>query len=73
MKKPAEKASAAAPAKEVVTLKALCQELKIGPREARKALREAKIKRLAETWEWPKGSEKEARAVLEKLKDSTGE
>ncbi len=74
MKKPAEKTPAAAPAKApaagVVTLKELCRELKIEPREARKALREAKTKRLGKLWEWPQGSEKEGRTVLEKLKES---
>ncbi|MDI4655352.1 hypothetical protein [Xanthobacter autotrophicus] len=62
---------------EMVTLKAICAELKIDPRLAREKLRIAareakKFPELAKThkprlaWEWPKGSEaeKQARAAL---------
>jgi hypothetical protein len=62
---------------EIVTLKALCIELKADPREAREKLRIAarepkkypdlaKTHKPRESWQWPKGSnaEKEARAVL---------
>jgi hypothetical protein len=62
---------------EMVTLKQLCTELKLGPREARERLRLAKrdAKKNPElakshkpghAWEWPKGSTalKEVRAAL---------
>ena len=62
---------------EMVTLKALCAELRADPREAREKLRIAarepkkypelaKTHRPRESWQWPKGSnaEKEARTVL---------
>jgi hypothetical protein len=64
------------PAIEMVTLKQLCVELKVDPREARERLRLAvrdakKNPELAKhkpghTWEWPKNSAalKEARAAL---------
>ena len=61
----------------IVTLKAICEELKIDPREARERLRaaasDAKVNpELAKTrkprapWQWVKGSaaEKEARRTL---------
>jgi len=62
---------------EIVTLKAICEELKIDPREARERLRAAasdakkqpelaKLHKPRAPWSWVKGSagEKEARAVL---------
>ena len=66
------------PAKiEMVTLKQLCAELKVDPREARERLRlavrdgkeESGISQVAQarhTWEWPKNSMalKEARTAL---------
>jgi len=64
-------------ATEVITLKAICAELKIDPRIAREKLRAAvrepktfpnlaKAHKPRQAWEWPKGSnvEKEARAAL---------
>ncbi|RFB01410.1 hypothetical protein [Parvularcula marina] len=60
-----------------ISLKALCIELKVDPREARKLLREAcsdpkkfpelkKAHKPGDVWEWTKGSaaEKEARSLL---------
>jgi hypothetical protein len=66
------------PAKiEMVTLKQLCAELKVDPREARERLRLAvrdakknpelaKSHKLGHTWKWPKNSAalKEARTAL---------
>ena len=66
------------PAKiEMITLKQLCTELKVDPREARERLRLAardakkysefaKSHKPAHAWEWPKNSPalKEARAAL---------
>ena len=65
------------PAIEMVTLKQLCAELKVDPREARERLRMAvrdakknpelaKSHKPGHTWEWPKSSPalKEARAAL---------
>jgi len=62
---------------EIVTLKQLCAELKVDPREARERLRLAvrdakknpelsKSHKPAHTWEWPKNSMalKEARTAL---------
>ena len=62
---------------DIVTLKALCQELKIDPRDARERLRAAvsnakanpelaKARKPRTPWQWVKGSnaEKEARAAL---------
>lgn len=62
---------------EIITLKQLCKELKIDPREARERLRNAvrdpkKYPELVKShkprtpWKWVKGSagEKEARATL---------
>ena len=61
---------------EMVTLKQLCAELKVDPREARERLRLAagtpeepelaKSHKPGHTWEWPKNSValKEARAAL---------
>ncbi len=67
----------AKPTIEMVTLKQLCTELKVDPREARERLRLAvrdvkknpelaKSHKPGHTWEWPKNSAalKEARAVL---------
>mgnify|MGYP000096565823 FL=1 len=64
-------------APEIITLKALCAELKIDPKEARERLRDAardpkKYPELAKShkprspWQWLKGSapEKEVRVVL---------
>ncbi|MEP4989577.1 MAG: hypothetical protein ABJV68_18090 [Paracoccaceae bacterium] len=64
---------------DIVTLKALCEELKIDPREAREKLRAAvsdaktnpelaKARKPRTPWQWVKGSsaEKEARKVLSK-------
>ena len=62
---------------DIVTLKAICDELKIDPREARERLRAAasdakanpelaKARKPRAPWQWAKGSaaEKEARKVL---------
>lgn len=62
---------------DIVTLKTLCEELKIDPREARERLRAAvgdakanpelaKARKPRTPWQWVKGSnaEKEARIVL---------
>ncbi|EAR49950.1 hypothetical protein OG2516_17473 [Oceanicola granulosus HTCC2516] len=62
---------------DIVTLKTICDELKIDPREARERLRAAasdaktnpelaKARKPRTPWQWVKGSpaEKEARAVL---------
>jgi hypothetical protein len=67
----------AKPIIEIVTLKQLCTELKVNPREARERLRLAvgdakknpelvKSHKPGHTWEWPKNSAslKEARAAL---------
>ena len=64
---------------DIVTLKAICEELKIDPREARERLRAAasdakanpelaKARKPRNPWQWVKGSaaEKEARNVLKK-------
>lgn len=66
---------------DIVTLKALCEELKIDPREARERLRAAvsdaktnpelaKARKPRTPWQWVKGSaaEKEARNALSSLK-----
>lgn len=72
------KEPAALPAKPaMVSLKAICQELKLDPRLAREKLRIAaregkkfpelaKARKPRSAWEWPKGSEgeKQARAAL---------
>lgn len=62
---------------DIITLKALCEELKIEPREARERLRTAvsdakanpelaKARKPRTPWQWVKGSaaEKEARKIL---------
>lgn len=62
---------------DIITLKALCEELKIDPREAREKLRAAvgdakanpelaKARKPRIPWQWVKGSiaEKEARSIL---------
>jgi len=62
---------------EIITLKALCEELKINPREARERLRAAvsdakanpdlaKARKPRTPWQWVKGSaaEKAARSIL---------
>jgi len=62
---------------DIITLKQLCTELKLDPREARERLRAAagdakanpelaKARKPRTPWQWVKGSaaEKEARAVL---------
>ena len=62
---------------DIITLKALCEELKIDPREAREKLRAAvadakvnpelaKARKPRTPWQWVKGSaaEKNARTVL---------
>lgn len=62
---------------DIITLKALCEELKIDPREAREKLRAAvgdakanpemaKARKPRAPWQWVKGSEaeKEAQRVL---------
>ena len=67
----------AKPTIEMVTLKQLCTELKVDPREARERLRLAvrdikknpelaKLHKPGHTWEWPKSSSalKEAKAAL---------
>jgi len=64
---------------DIITLKALCAELKIDPREAREKLRAAvsdakanpelaKARQPRTPWQWVKGSvgEKEARKALSK-------
>ena len=64
---------------DIITLKALCQELRIDPREAREKLRAAasdakanpglaKTRKPRTPWQWIKGSdaEKEARSTLKK-------
>ena len=63
---------------DIITLKALCEELKIDPREARERLRAAvsdakanpelaKARKPRTAWQWVKGSAaaKEAKRVLE--------
>jgi hypothetical protein len=65
---------------DIVTLKAICDELKIDPREARERLRAAvtdpktnpelaKARKPRAPWQWVKGSafEEEARAVLKSM------
>jgi hypothetical protein len=65
------------PAIEIITLKQLCTELKLHPRDARERLRLAvhdakknpelaKSHKPGQAWEWPKGSPalKEVRAAL---------
>lgn len=65
---------------DIITLKALCEELKIDPREAREKLRSAasdakanpelaKTRKPRAPWQWVKGSkaESEARAILTNL------
>ena len=62
---------------DIITLKALCEELKIDPREAREKLRAAvgdakanpelsKARKPRTSWQWVKGSngEKQARFVI---------
>ncbi|WP_298837454.1 hypothetical protein [uncultured Roseobacter sp.] len=62
---------------DILTLKALCEELKIDPREARERLRAAvgdakanpelaKARKPRTPWQWVKGSaaEKQARSIL---------
>lgn len=64
---------------DIITLKTLCEELKIDPREARERLRAAasdakmnpelaKARKPRSPWQWLKGSaaEKEARNALKK-------
>lgn len=64
---------------DIVTLKAICDELKIDPREARERLRVAasdakanpelaKARKPRAPWQWVKGSaaEKEARRTLQR-------
>lgn len=64
---------------DIITLKVLCEELKIDPREARERLRAAasdakvnpelaKARKPRTPWQWVKGSaaEKEARNTLKK-------
>lgn len=66
---------------DIITLKALCEELKIDPREARERLRAAasnakanpelaKARKPRTPWQWVKGSaaEKEAKNVLQEPK-----
>jgi hypothetical protein len=66
---------------DIVTLKAICDELKIDPREARERLRAAasdakanpelaKVRKPRTPWQWVKGSaaEKEARRALQPKK-----
>lgn len=68
---------------DIITLKALCQELKIDPCEARERLRAAasnakanpelaKARKPRTPWQWVKGSaaEKEARRTLQPKKPS---
>ncbi|TGD63370.1 hypothetical protein EYC08_13890 [Tabrizicola sp. WMC-M-20] len=65
----------------IVTLKAICDELKLDPREARERLRAAvcdatinpemaKVRKSRTPWQWVKGSaaEKEARLILQPAK-----
>lgn len=72
-----EKAPAKKPDQPMITLKAICSELKLDPRVAREKLRLAvreakkfpelsKTRKRGSVWEWPKASlaEKEARAAL---------
>jgi hypothetical protein len=69
---------------DIVTLKTICDELKIDPREARERLRSAasnakanpelvKARKPRTPWQWVKGSgaEKEARKVLSSSTAST--
>lgn len=69
---------------DIITLKALCDELKIDPREAREQLRAAvgdpkanpelaKARKPRAPWHWVKGSaaEKEARKLLSSSTTST--
>jgi len=62
---------------DIITLKTLCEELKIDPREAREKLRAAvsdakanpelaKARKPRTPWQWAKGSQaaKEARSIL---------
>ena len=66
---------------DIITLKTLCEELKIDPREARERLRTAvsdakanpelaKARKPRAPWQWVKGSvaEREARKALSALK-----
>ena len=66
---------------DIVTLKAICDELKLDPREARERLRAAvsdvkanpemaKARKSRTPWQWVKGSaaEKEARRILQPVK-----
>lgn len=66
---------------DIVTLKVICEELKIDPREARERLRAAasdtkanpelaKARKPRTPWQWVKGSkaEKEARSALQPKK-----
>jgi hypothetical protein len=66
---------------DIVTLKAICDELKLDPREARERLRAAvsdakanpemaKARKSRTPWQWVKGSaaEKEARRILQPAK-----
>ena len=68
---------------DIVTLKALCEELKIDPREARERLRAAvsdakanpelaKARKPRTPWQWVKGSksELEARKVLSSFNEA---
>lgn len=68
---------------EIITLKALCKELKLDPREARERLRAAagdaktnpelaKARKPRTPWQWVKGSaaEKEAKRALQPSKTS---
>ncbi|MEL6549911.1 MAG: hypothetical protein AAFQ54_06645 [Pseudomonadota bacterium] len=68
---------------DIITLKALCEELKIDPREARERLRAAvsdakanpelaKARKPRTPWQWVKGStaEKEARGVMSSAKST---
>lgn len=68
---------------DIITLKALCAELKIDPREARERLRAAvndtkanpelaKARKPRTPWQWVKGStaEKEARGVVSGAKST---
>ena len=67
----------------IITLKALCEELKIDPREARERLRAAasdvkanpelaKARKPRTPWQWVKGSaaEKEARRAFQPIKSA---
>jgi hypothetical protein len=66
---------------DIVTLKAICDDLKLDPREARERLRAAasdaktnpemaKVRKSRTPWQWVKGSvtEEEARRVLQPAK-----